>query len=174
MLAHVLVPLDGSALSEAALDYARNILHPKGRLTLLTAVELPVVMPDTLYPVYSLSFENTQGEDFQPGYYSPEKLVANAQKYLDRIAEGLRSTTTLEIATHTQIGNPAELIIKIAAELKVDAIAMSTHGRSGFQRWLFGSVTNKVMTASPCPIFVIPSKEIQDKVKQSTAELQVN
>ncbi len=173
MLSHVLVPLDGSPLSEEALPYARQIVAPDGRLTLLTSVELPVVMPDTLYPVYSLSFERLHGEDPNAGFYSPERLVTNARTYLEHVADRLHDVLSLNIDICAEVGEPADLIIRKARELRVDAITMSTHGHSGFTRWLFGSVTTKVLNAAPCPVLVIPSRELQDKVKKSTSEMYI-
>jgi nucleotide-binding universal stress UspA family protein len=173
MLNHVMVPLDGSGLSEDALTYARQIVDPKGKLTLLTAVELPIVMPDSLYPVYSMSFERLQGDE--GGYYSPEKLLASARLYLSRVTNRVLETesTDLNIVSHAEIGEPADIIIKNARNQQVDAIVMSTHGRSGFSRWLFGSVTTKVLNAAPCPVFVIPSREMQAKIKTSTSEMYI-
>ena len=173
MLDHVLVPLDGSALSEEALPYARQIVAPQGKLTLITAVELPVVMPDTLYPVYSLSFERLHGEAPNGGFYTPEHLLANAKTYLEHVAERLRDMIGADIHVYAEVSEPAELIIKKARELHVDAITMSTHGHSGFTRWLFGSVTTKVLNAAPCPVFVIPSNELLEKAKKSTSEMYI-
>jgi nucleotide-binding universal stress UspA family protein len=173
MLNHVMVPLDGSALSEDALHYARQIVSPSGRITLVTAIELPIVMPDTLYPIYNLSFDHTHVEDTTA--YHPEKLINNANLYLRRIADRLleNEANGLDVIAHGEIGEPAEVIIKIARTMNVDAIVMSTHGRSGFTRWLFGSVTTKVLNAAPCPVLVIPSREIQAKIKTSTSEMYI-
>jgi nucleotide-binding universal stress UspA family protein len=173
MLAHVLVPLDGSALSEEALSYARQIVDPHGKLTLVTAVELPVVMPDTLYPVYSLSFERMHGDTPGTGFYTPEHLLSNARTYLEHVVDRLHDVTDIQINIQAEISEPAELIIKKARELRVDAITMSTHGHSGFTRWLFGSVTTKVLNAAPCPVFVIPSNELLEKAKTSTSEMYI-
>ena len=62
------------------------------------------------------------------------------------------------VGVEVHVGEPANVIVETAERLKVDAIVMSTHGRSGLSRWLFGSVTNKVLSANVCPVYVIPSK----------------
>lgn len=173
MLAHILVPLDGSLLSEEALSYARQMVDPHGKLTLVTAVELPIVMPDTLYPVYSLSFEQLHSDHPGAHFYSPEHLLNNAKTYLEHVAERLHDVTDVDIQIRYEVGEPAEVVLKIAQEKQVDAIAMSTHGHSGFTRWLFGSVTTKVLNAAPCPVLVIPSREMHDKAMRSTSEMYI-
>ena len=59
----------------------------------------------------------------------------------------------------TIIGDPATVISEAAERLAVDAIVMSTHGRSGIGRFLFGSVTYKILETRICPVFVVPNKE---------------
>ncbi|MBI5671328.1 MAG: universal stress protein [Chloroflexi bacterium] len=147
MLQHVLVPLDGSKLAEAALDHAVNILCPGGRITLLSAVDVPEVPVYGYYPPATV-----------PDYQSTvEELVPQARQYLEEIAKQVNQPE-LTICVEAEIGEPAHVIAEVAARLKVDAIVMSTHGRSGLSRWLFGSVTNKVLATRCCPVYVIPSK----------------
>jgi nucleotide-binding universal stress UspA family protein len=173
MLNHIMVPLDGSALSEDALYYAHQIVAPHGKLTLMTVVEIPLVMADAMYPVYHMALEQVQRTDHSE--LSGEKLFENANHYLHRVAERIRESdhSGLDVRIYSEIGEPAEIIIKTARAQHVDAIVMSTHGRSGFSRWLFGSVTTKVLNAAPCPVFVIPSREIQEKLKTSTSEMYI-
>ena len=52
-------------------------------------------------------------------------------------------------------GDPGEEILKAAAEMDADLIAMTTHGRSGPSRWVFGSVTAKVLRSAPVPLLVV-------------------
>jgi nucleotide-binding universal stress UspA family protein len=51
-----------------------------------------------------------------------------------------------------------EAILKAAETEAVDLIVMSTHGRSGLSRWVYGSVAAKVLQAAPCPIFLVRAK----------------
>jgi nucleotide-binding universal stress UspA family protein len=94
----------------------------------------------------------------QPADYT--EFLANTEKsvgsYLKRIAENLTATSQLEVRYEFFTGEPASIIVDRAKALNVDAIVMSTHGRSGFSRWLFGSVTQKVLNAMPCPVLVVP------------------
>jgi len=87
-------------------------------------------------------------------------MLPQAKNYLEGIARRIQKND-LTVAIDVQIGEPADVIIAAAEKYHVEAIVMSTHGRSGFSRWLFGSVTNKVLAAKPCPVYVVPSKEKQ-------------
>ena len=142
MLKHILVPLDGSALAEKALDYAVQIVAPKRRITLVCIVEVP----DSVSYLHPLPSNIMLVDDF----------IASAKDYTDRIAGELRKEHQLRVDIVIEVGKPAEVITRIAETEFVDAIVISTHGRTGVQRFIFGSVTQKVLNAMPCPVFVVP------------------
>jgi nucleotide-binding universal stress UspA family protein len=152
MLDHVLVPLDGSQLAEQALEHARQIVNRQGRITLLTAVDVPEIPMYGLYPPASIP-------DYQAAI---EDALPQARAYLEQIGQELVAAG-YSVSSEAQIGDAAEVIARTAQELGVDAIVMSTHGRSGLSRWLFGSVTSKVLSAKVCPVFVIPSRREQEE-----------
>jgi nucleotide-binding universal stress UspA family protein len=149
MLKHLLVPLDGSPLSEAALPIARHVLGTEGTLTLLNVVDLPDVNIAVLYDMPVISTRD-----------APDKLLAetreNALTYLQRLAEKIYLPSTVKVNIEVCVGNPTTTIVERAQALHVDAIVMSTHGRSGFSRWVFGSVTQRVLNLMPCPVLVVP------------------
>jgi nucleotide-binding universal stress UspA family protein len=148
MLKHILVPLDGSKLAEEALDYAREVVAPDGKITLVCAVEVPDIPVYGYYPATTVSdSERTKNE-----------LVSVAENYLEGLAADMidKGVFTRFEAT---LGDPVTVISAAAERLAVDAIVMSTHGRSGIGRFLFGSVTNKILEAKLCPVFVIPNRE---------------
>ena len=86
-----------------------------------------------------------------------EEQETRASDYLNQITQNLPKPHP-QIEISVQVGSPADVIVDTAKSFGVDAIVMSTHGRTGLSRWLFGSVTQKVLSATPCPVFVIPSK----------------
>jgi nucleotide-binding universal stress UspA family protein len=162
MLRQILVPLDGSPLSEKALEYATSIVAPDGEIFLLNVVDMPAhpMSAETPHPVTSI------GGFYNPWEPSPQErrtvenleshMIDNAETYLRRIANRLRtSSLKVDIGVEADL-SPAEAIVQTAAALQVDAIVIATHGRSGLSRLLMGSVTQKVVNAHPCPIFVIP------------------
>ena len=167
MLKHVLVPLDGSQLAEEALNYARQIVDPKGTITLLTIVDVPDL------PVYYYYPTPIATRDMDRSAVTNE-LVPQARDYLEKVVEGLKQEG-LKVVTEVQVGEAAEFITTRAEELGVDAIVICTHGRSGIERWLFGSVTNKVLSSATCPVFVIPGRKLPKTARQadkSTAPAQ--
>jgi len=61
----------------------------------------------------------------------------------------------LNTSSELRSGSAAEEIITYAEENNIDLIAMSTHGRSGIGRWVFGSVTDKVLHAGDVPVLTV-------------------
>ena len=146
MFKHILVPLDGSALAEKALDYAVQLVAPKRRITLVSVIEIPDVA-NTFHPL--------------PANLSMvEDNLVSARDYLMRVSSELRKNHEVRVNMEIKVGKPADVITELAETEFVDAIVMSTHGRNGFERFIFGSVTQKVLNAMPCPVFVIPGKQL--------------
>ena len=160
MLNHVLVPLDGSSLAEDALKHALDVVAPKGKITLVCAVESPDMLVYGYYPaVTAPDYETTKNE-----------LLPYAKHYIEGVAKELVQDG-YTVRQEVKLGDAATVITDIAEKQHVEAIVMSTHGRSGISRFLFGSVTSKVLEAKVCPVFVVPSKPAA-KVKKpiKTAE----
>jgi nucleotide-binding universal stress UspA family protein len=138
MFERILLPLDGSPLAEAVLSHVAPILRRKDSEVLLLRVSpSPVTIRGQSSP-----------------FTSEEKEVAEC--YVNDIArrlvdEGIRVRAAVES------GAPAPSILDVAARERITLIALSTHGRSGLTRWVFGSVAEKVIRASPIPLLVIRS-----------------
>ncbi len=169
MLKHLLIPLDGSSLAEEALEYAKAIGAPNGKITLVAAVDLPDVLPTGYYPIADPALVATTIND-SSRHDGPEHVVAQGREYLENVAARIKADGNFSVDCEVEVAEPADLIIKIATQRKVDAIVMSTHGRSGISRWLFGSVTSRVLSHSPRPVFVIPSKERQARLMQEVED----
>ncbi|AKG53224.1 universal stress protein [Dehalogenimonas sp. WBC-2] len=143
LIQRILVPLDGSGIGQAALDLVA-ILAPvlNAEVVLMQAVEPVRYMPsiDGL-GAYTLPIDDAE-------------IEAEASAFLNHRAEALRGfgvTTT----TVVQTGAAVDLIINYANENNIDLIAMSTHGLSGLTKWVFGSVTEKLMQYSTTPVLVV-------------------
>lgn len=147
MLEHVLVPLDGSELSEAAIEHAMTLLGGEGEMTFLRVVDTKTGLEH---------YKEPQREQIR------QEMIESADGYLKRLGEPLLKRG-VRTKTEVRTGKPADVIVDVARELKVNAIAMSTHGRTGISRWRFGSVAQKVLTAAPCPVYIIPSKNMDGK-----------
>lgn len=142
MIDQILVPLDGSDLAAQALPHAAIQAHRfEAQILLLRVVEL---VPS------SGTRRAATNEIFA--------LQENAEFYLEGVAETLEAEG-LEVKAYTRSGPPAESIITFAEAEDVDLIAMSTHGRSGIGRWVYGSVADKVLRGANAPVFLIRAAE---------------
>src|SRR5689334_999068 len=157
MLNHVLIPLDGSSLAETAVEAAQKILAGNATITLVTAVDMPQT------PLYGVDMATAM---VAASREAVEETSRHARSYLEQIAHDLR-TEGYNVHIHVSVGEAAVVIAEVAEKNHVDAIVISTHGRSGISRWLFGSVTNKVLSTAHCPIYVIPNLQ-QEKAAQKT------
>ncbi len=149
MYRHILVPLDGSALAEQVLPHVHDLAAREGttKITLLRAVP-PIFTSSVDYS--GMLAASTADEQ--------ESLESEARAYLERIASSFRSegyTVNVEVSTMPA----AEAILDYAESQHADLIAIATHGRSGISRWVFGSVTQKVIQAAPVPVLVIRPRE---------------
>ena len=160
MLKHVLVPLDGSLLAQMALDFATRVVDANCEITLLTVVQQPDVPIYGTSPMVMVPVEHD----------TIEAIRKDAREYLESVAETLREQG-FQPQVRVELGEPAQVIVQVANALEVDTIIMCTHGRSGISRWLFGSVTGRVLSMTPRPVLVVPSHELQQKFEREVAEL---
>ncbi len=152
MLKHILIPLDGSQLAERALDYAQHLFGADTRVTLIMAVDPPEVIP---YGTYGGSPGGGLIESRVDYQSLAEDMHQQSKLYLERVAADFKKRG-INVSCRAEIGTPVDVIIDTAREIQADTIVMSTHGRSGLTRWLLGSVTQKILTSAPCPVYVIP------------------
>ncbi len=162
MLSKILVPLDGSDLSERALEYAKQVISPTGEIILLIVADVPDFPIYTVYPMPIAAPETDYSTVL-------DDIMSSSREYIEAIANNLRLSGH-RVKTLVECGEPAVNIIEKATELDVAAIVMSTHGRSGLSKWLFGSVTQKVLSAMPCPVIVVPGRQAVADTDKEDAE----
>lgn len=150
MINHVLIPLDGSQLAEKALDAAKQVLRQQGRITLIAAVQNPV--PIYPYPTADVAHEVQTEVEYV------EQAGTEMHEYLEHLGKNL-ILNGYSVEVEVVQGEASDVIVERAEALRVDMIVMSTHGRSGLDRLLFGSVTNRVLGAAYCPVLVVPNRE---------------
>jgi nucleotide-binding universal stress UspA family protein len=83
-----------------------------------------------------------------------EELQANAQAYLDQLAQ-THGRPGLPIKVEVRTGPAAAAILKYAELHDIDLIGMATHGRTGLRRWMYGSVMEKVLHGATCSMLVV-------------------
>ncbi|MFC2024491.1 universal stress protein [Chloroflexota bacterium] len=141
MYQKMLIPVDGSSLSEVVFPYAKDLA---GRLGLdIILFHVHSSKENETLPLHQAYIE-------QKAQVMKRQLLA-WQKKLGVGLEGRK----LEVRGELTFGYPPEEIIGYAEKNKVDMILMSTHGRSGIRRWVLGSVADKVLCVSSIPIWLI-------------------
>jgi len=133
MFNRVLIPLDGSPLSEQVIPYAVTIAQ-----LFQCSVELICAVDDEDLPAEAIA-----------------ELEQSRKACLRRVANALAES--LKPVVHCVHGHPAQVIVDEAERLPDTLITMATHGYSGMQRWLLGSVAHKVVQVVDCPVLLLPS-----------------
>ena len=161
-ITRILVPVDFSAHSERALQYATTLA---GRYN--ATVEVLHVVEDP----------------FISGAWSPEAVAPNIPELLADLvaatrgklntlkAPALRKGVRLETTVLTTVltGKPADSITDYARTERFDLIVMGTHGRTGLSHALLGSVAERVVRKAPCPVLTVretasPNQEVASAV----------
>jgi nucleotide-binding universal stress UspA family protein len=135
----ILVPLDGSPRAEQILVQVARLLRREDAQVLLVRV---VPAPGAFAGV--------------PVQEQQDAERASAQAYLAETARTLEAQGVRAVPLLRE-GPPAEAILQAASDEGATMIAISTHGRSGAARWLFGSVAEKVLRAAPVPVLLMRS-----------------
>jgi nucleotide-binding universal stress UspA family protein len=147
----LLVPLDGSPFAEHALEQAETLAAELGTTLVLLTVESPLPPHDTMRAATGF-----------PGVWGTHSDGSkHAMDYLDATARGLRHIYGPYRTVETQVsyGGPAHKILEVALESGADMIVMSTHGRSGVQGLLLGSVALRVVRGTTLPVLLVRAKE---------------
>jgi nucleotide-binding universal stress UspA family protein len=141
MYTRMLVPLDGSETAEKVLPYAR---------TLAGSLKIPVELLGVIEISRYVSAEKTRYLDTLI-----DAAIRRNQEYLQRIAKTFPGSN---VECTVEGGVPEEVIITKAAD-EGTLITMATHGRSGVNRWLLGSITEKILRGSNNPLLVVRANE---------------
>ena len=92
-------------------------------------------------------------QDYQA---AEQRNEAEAKEYLLNIAEDM-TRAGWRVEVELIVGGAAdEVILDYAEDKKIDLIVMTTHGRSGVHRWIFGNVAQRVLRHSPVPVLIVP------------------
>lgn len=153
----ILVPLDFSANSELALDYARAMAQRFGAaLHLVHVCEVPALVAAPA-DTYAMSYtEWSQG------------LADEAERQLVHLQQRLPDVRT---STEVLFGNPAKCIVTAANVERSDLIVMGTHGNGPIMHMLMGNVAERVVRAAPCPVLTVrqPREALREVETQSAA-----
>jgi len=147
----ILVPLDFSANSTRALDYARGLAQRLGAaLHLVHVCELPTMMTPAL-DAYAIALTDWS-----------QRLSEEAEEQLSKITASLGDVA---VSTEVLFGPPASAIVDAAASNKADMIVMGTHGHGAVMHVLLGNVAERVVRTAECPVLTIREpKPIKERV----------
>ena len=144
----VVVPLDGSALSEQAVTPALTLFDWYGcEITLLLVLDAV----DDLRQLFE------RGGGSIPHRWDSEAALPVAGEYLQRVADRLRRQASKVRTKVVEHGSAADAILAEAAD-PTTAVALATHGRGGLTRMMFGSVADKVVRGAAGPVMVVRPK----------------
>jgi nucleotide-binding universal stress UspA family protein len=141
----ILVPLDFSRHAESILEWATHLAEEHdSKLLLLHAYHLPV------------EFQQLEGAYLPQDFWASVK--SEAEQNLNRYAEPLRAKgLTVEVIVRE--GYPATVIEEEAVELDADLIVIGTRGLSGLKHLLLGSIAERVVQKSPCPVLTVKTHD---------------
>ena len=150
----ILVPLDGSVLAEAVLPHAKELAF-----RLSSSIHLLRVVP-LARQLAASSFAGSGGIDGMPGLdvkaidEAVEARLEEATVYIEEQGKKLRQEG-VSVEWEIRQGTATEEILECAKNNDIELIAISTHGRSGLGRLVFGSVFDSVMRGAGIPVMVI-------------------
>jgi nucleotide-binding universal stress UspA family protein len=138
----ILAPTDFSELSKVGIRYAMEIARD---------VSAEVV-------VYHAIDVGGEWKDRPPEVAAYHDMLEESRQLLDRfLADNFADCIDLvEVRCAVEFGTPHKNIVEKAADEDVDMIVMSTHGRTGLNHIIMGSVTEKVVARATCPVLVVP------------------
>jgi nucleotide-binding universal stress UspA family protein len=142
----IMIPLDGSELAEAAVDPALAIAASMGAAVVLFRVAQDVPrtqklaeMPDVYNDVVAATYRE-------------------AEEYLKDLQRRL-NYEQISIEYRPAVGGTARQILDYAAGHGVDLIVLSSHGRTGIDRWIHGNVAQKVLTGCTCSTLIVRARQ---------------
>jgi nucleotide-binding universal stress UspA family protein len=138
----ILVPLDGSQLSESVLPFVKDLARSFSAGLVLSHAVFPAAM---VYPGFEAGSANQRIWD--EVYQAAGEQVGATAAALEK--EGF------QVKTMVSLGPAVDEVLRVAAEESADLIAMSTHGRSGLGRWVLGSVADAVVRRAELPVLLV-------------------
>jgi nucleotide-binding universal stress UspA family protein len=136
--AHALCPTDFSESANAAVELASKVIPATGSITLFHVLEIPIAISGEM-PVIGLERE----------------LDRQATTALEEAAGRLKGMGSFKVDIRARLGYPgAQVLALIDADPSIDIVVMGSHGRTGISRAVLGSVAEKVVRHSRCPVLV--------------------
>lgn len=144
----ILLPTDGSKYAEKAAMHAIWIASKSGA----EIIALNVVDTSSLIglPAEDLTVRVTEILKQEA-----QKSLENIEDLIDEFKKEEKVTDDIKLIKQSKDGSPADIIIKTVEEEGIDLIVMGTSGKHGIDRFLLGSVTEKVVRSATCPVLAV-------------------
>lgn len=146
----ILIPLDGSLFSEATFPYVEELTKDTNSEIMLLQVSEPPVVPS-----YGNRPINPTWEKYRDTLWA--EIHQQSIEYLKKVQTDLRKRG-VKIKSQVikgELGEVAQSIMQTAKKENVDLVAIATHGHTGVSRWVYGSVTNRIVEESLQPVLLI-------------------
>lgn len=143
MFKHILIPVDGSPMAQKAVEKAVGLAQAFG-----SDVTLIYVIDPFPFTGLGSDFGYGQAEYLSAASAEADEATQAAQQVLR--AGGVRAETMVVNAHSTWRG-----ILDTATQVGADLIVMGSHGRHGLEKWVLGSVTQRVLSHAHLPVFVV-------------------
>jgi nucleotide-binding universal stress UspA family protein len=158
---HLLVALDGSPAAERVLEHAEALASAFGSQVTVLRARLSAEMV----------IAQTGAGDAAVGQVAPtmdpqpivDADTSSAEDYLNSVAARLRNLN-VRVTVESPPGPANTVIVERAATLGVSLILMTTHGRSGIGRMVFGSTADSVLRHAPCPVLLVRITDEEQRV----------
>ncbi len=148
----LLVTLDGSEFAERVLPYVKASVIFESVVLLISVPQVPEA---EMYGAVVNEIQELR-----------EHAETEAKEYLEGVSTNLQKAgvNTTVIVTGSR---PAQTIVSVAQKEKVDVIMMATHGRGGMDSLVVGSVAERIVQNTCCPVFLVPIRERRQEIKTS-------
>jgi nucleotide-binding universal stress UspA family protein len=146
----ILIAVDETPYSEKAWLYGHHLAQQmKAKIALVHVNEIPAM------PTYVGNLVVGEAPTIMPDLMSIQE--ENTQKLFEKITKSFGPE--VQVDTFSRMGAIREEILDVAQEWEADLIILGTHGRTGFDHFISGSVAESVARRSDCPVLIIPNKE---------------
>ncbi len=160
-MARILVALDGSDGSRAAVETVKRLSGTGSEMVLFTVLPVPMEVPEGHTAAMPWRWPGTP-ESFgssvtvaETRAQAMDRLREEAEVRLDSLADEFRQAG-FKVTCEVAFGSPVEEILIAAGRLAVDAVAVSTHGHTGLRATLLGSVASELIRSRRVPVIVAP------------------
>ncbi len=145
MYEKIMVPLDGSELAECVLPHVEAFIeeYHVGNITFVRIVEPIMIFQSGEYPISPEVLKESESAS-----------KSSAKEYLDQIVNRFKQEGT-ELHSEVLLGRVAESLVDFSEKKDFDLILVATHGRSGINRWVRGSVADKILRSSNIPVLMV-------------------